>query len=225
MQPAHLASTVVLLRETNSTPSFDVLMLRRNATGGFGGMWVFPGGRVDPDDGFGEAAFVAAAVREVREEAGLDLNSDDLTPFSFWSPRGSGKRFDTKFFVALAPDADVTVDGAEVEEYVWSTPARLLDAHAGGTLDLVPPTWRTLAWLATHATPADVFAAAQRDGVVAFTGRVVTDAHGGRVVLWRGDAAYESDTLDVAGARHRLHMGSLPWRLERVSAEGIEIPA
>ncbi len=200
-------------------------MLRRNAEGGFGGMWVFPGGRVDPDDGVGDAAFVAAGVREVREEAGLVLDPDSLTPFSFWSPPGRGKRFDTKFFVTLAPDAAVTVDGAEVEEYVWSTPTRLLAMHAAGTLDLVPPTWRTLAWLATHPSAGDVFAAAQSDEVVTFSGRILTDADGGRVVLWHGDAAYDSGTLDVAGSRHRLLMGSLPWRLERVTADGVEVPA
>ena len=43
------ASTVILLRETNG--SLETLLLRRNAKLNFaGGNWVFPGGRVDPDD-------------------------------------------------------------------------------------------------------------------------------------------------------------------------------
>ena len=35
-----------------------------------GGVWVFPGGAVDADDGDGEDAQRAAAIRELREEAG-----------------------------------------------------------------------------------------------------------------------------------------------------------
>ena len=200
-------------------------MLRRNSEGRFGGMWVFPGGRVDPDDGSGDAAFSAAGIRELREEAGLELEESSLVPFSFWSPRGRGKRFDTMFFIARAPDGDVVLDGTEVEEHVWATPTQLLEAHAAGTLNLVPPTWRTLAWLASHRSTAEAFATARRDGVVRYTGLITTDADGGRVVLWQGDAAYGTDELNLAGARHRLYMGELPWRLEVSSdARGSEIP-
>lgn len=202
------------MRETNASASFEVLMLRRNALGRFGGMWVFPGGRVDPEDGSGRAAFSAAAVRELREEAGLQLDTSSLVAFSFWSPRGRGKRFDTMFFLARAPDGAVQIDGTEVEECAWSTPAHLLDAHAAGTLSLVPPTWRTLAWLASHPSADAALAVAERDGIVTYTGLIATDPEGGRVVLWQGDASYGSDDLGIAGARHRLYMGELPWRLE-----------
>src|SRR5688572_12432384 len=43
------ASTVVLLRD--AAEGFEVLLLRRNTAVEFaGGMWVFPGGRIDPED-------------------------------------------------------------------------------------------------------------------------------------------------------------------------------
>ena len=42
------AATVVLLRETEQGP--ETLMLRKNSKIAFGGMWVFPGGRVDEED-------------------------------------------------------------------------------------------------------------------------------------------------------------------------------
>ncbi len=202
------------MRETRANTSFEVLMLRRNAVGRFGGMWVFPGGRVDPEDGSGDSAFSAAAIRELREEAGLELATSSLVPFSFWSPRGRGKRFDTMFFLARAPDGAVQIDGMEVEECVWSTPSQLLDAHAAGTLSLVPPTWRTLVWLASHSSADGAFASAERDGILTYTGLIATDPDGGRVVLWQGDASYGSEDLGAAGARHRLYMGELPWRLE-----------
>ena len=42
------AATVILLRDTDT--GLETLMLRRNSKIAFGGMWVFPGGRVDDED-------------------------------------------------------------------------------------------------------------------------------------------------------------------------------
>ena len=42
------AATVVLVRDGRD--GMETLMLRRNSRGAFGGMWVFPGGQVDPSD-------------------------------------------------------------------------------------------------------------------------------------------------------------------------------
>src|SRR5690606_2954667 len=87
--PAVPAATVILLRDEPGGPT--TLMLRRSAVGAFGGMWVFPGGRVDdedhhPDDTDPEAAFRRAAVREAVEECALLLEPHELTPFSRWMP-------------------------------------------------------------------------------------------------------------------------------------------
>src|SRR5437763_12023692 len=46
--PAIPAATVILLRDRSS--GLQTLMVRRSARLQFGGMWVFPGGRIDPDD-------------------------------------------------------------------------------------------------------------------------------------------------------------------------------
>ena len=72
------AATVVVSRDTSE--GIEVLMLRRNSRIYFGGMWVFPGGRVDAADRDAEArvevcdggdgrGFSAAAIRETREES------------------------------------------------------------------------------------------------------------------------------------------------------------
>ena len=42
------AATVVVLRDAET--GLEALMLRRNSKIAFGGMWVFPGGRVDEED-------------------------------------------------------------------------------------------------------------------------------------------------------------------------------
>ena len=77
--PIRPAATVILARDGDR--SVEVLLVRRAAELAFhGGSWVFPGGRVDPNDyavcGADdiEGAARAAAVREAREEAGLDLS-------------------------------------------------------------------------------------------------------------------------------------------------------
>src|SRR5204863_1919616 len=67
------AATVVLARDC--ADGIEVLMLRRSSRGAFGGMWVFPGGRVENDDvdpaAPGDELGTArrAAVREAKEEA------------------------------------------------------------------------------------------------------------------------------------------------------------
>lgn len=70
--PVAPAATVMLLRDSHI--GLEVFMLRRTSRAAFaGGMYVFPGGRLDHNDGQGDAAFVVAAIRECFEEAGVLL--------------------------------------------------------------------------------------------------------------------------------------------------------
>lgn len=69
------AATVMLLRDT--TLGLEVFMLRRTNNAVFaGGMYVFPGGKVDAADGEGDEGYRVAAVRECYEEAGVLLAVD-----------------------------------------------------------------------------------------------------------------------------------------------------
>src|SRR5258707_3673559 len=64
------AATVILLR--GGAQKLEVLLVKRTEKARFmGGVWVFPGGAVDDDDG--DRAHRAAAVRELSEEAGVVL--------------------------------------------------------------------------------------------------------------------------------------------------------
>jgi 8-oxo-dGTP pyrophosphatase MutT (NUDIX family) len=73
--PIRPAATVMLLRDT--AEGLEVFMLRRtNAAVFAGGMYVFPGGKVDPSDGEGDEGFVVAAIRECYEECGVLLAVD-----------------------------------------------------------------------------------------------------------------------------------------------------
>ena len=83
------SATVVLLRDGPS--ALELLLLRRSSKLVFhGGAWVFPGGRIDPQDyAVGaehdvDAASRNGAVRETREETGLCVDPLDLVPISHW---------------------------------------------------------------------------------------------------------------------------------------------
>jgi len=204
------AATVILLRDTDAGP--ETLMLRKNSKIAFGGMWVFPGGRVDDEDAPGAAdddRARAAAVREASEEAALDLDASDLLWFSHWTPPPVEiRRYSTWFFAARATQHDVTIDQGEITDSQWIRPAEAIERHRSDEIQLVPPTFVTLHYLAQHDSVDTVLgnlvpAAGPRHYVTQ-----VTKGDGGMVVLWEGDAGYETLDASVAGARHRLTMGS-----------------
>jgi 8-oxo-dGTP pyrophosphatase MutT (NUDIX family) len=119
------AATVVLLRPAEAGPGFEALLTRRPASMRFGGgIDVFPGGRLEP----GDADAAAAAIRETREETGIDLEPDALVPLSRWvTPPGLPSRFDVRFFAAIVPaGTEPTAGSPEVEHARWMTPARAL---------------------------------------------------------------------------------------------------
>ena len=224
------AATVILLRDGED--GLETLMLRRNSKLAFaGGHWVFPGGRVDADDleptPDGEvpgtedartfAAAKRAAVREAAEEAGLAVDVDALVPFSHWTPPPVAiKRYATWFFLAPAPDGDVTVDMGEIHDHQWARPGDALRRRDEGEIELSPPTWRTLERLSHSATVAEALAEAEAATVEHFV-TCIASSDGALVAMWHGDAGYEAADADadLPGPRHRLWMVDGPWRFER----------
>ena len=213
--PVHDAATVVLVRDAPG--GLECLMLRKTRGQAFGGAWVFPGGRVEDDDGTGLDGARAAAVREAEEETGLVLTAGDLVPFAHWNPPVEApRRYATWFFLGGLPEgaADVIVDGAEIGDHVWTTPAAAFERHAAGEIDLLPPTWVSLRRIAGLPDVTTALADVRAGEVEHFATRVVDD-DGVLVSLWAPDAAYESGDLTAPGARHRLAMDPAGWRYER----------
>jgi len=217
------AATVIPLRQ--SLAGMEVLLLQRNSRGQFGNMWVFPGGRVDPDDSgavVGHDAEVeigaarAAAVREAAEEASLDLDPSGLVPFSFWvPPLGGAKRFATWFFLIEVrnDESDVVVDQLEIHRSEWMTPATAIARVNAAQMDMAPPTFATLWWLRDHTDTQAATAAARSREPERFSTRMRT--HGGvMTALWQGDVAYHDGDMDQAGPRRRLIMDPGSWRIE-----------
>ena len=77
---ARQAASIIVLRDSPEGP--EVLLVQRNPKQRFmGGAWVFPGGAVHAED----ADHSAAAIRELKEEAGVDLPHDgEVVPWSRW---------------------------------------------------------------------------------------------------------------------------------------------
>lgn len=152
------AASIVLLRRggKHSQRALEVLLLKRTDAAAFmPGAWVFPGGSVDPEDGEGPGGYRACAVRELREEAGIELPADEeLIPFCRWiTPEFVPRRFDAQFFLALAPaHTPPRCDGVETVDARWFEPAAALAAAAADKVVLPFPTRIQLGWLAEHQT-------------------------------------------------------------------------
>ena len=178
------AATIILLRRggRHSDRGLEILMVRRAAGQSFmPGVWVFPGGAIDA----GESAEQCAA-RELVEETGIELEpGTELYGWSRWiTPEVVPVRFDTHFFVALAPaHSPPRVDGREVDDAGWFNPQRALDAHAAGELELVFPTVRTLETLVPYASADEVLAAAPRRDLAPILPRVTGTRAEHRVLL------------------------------------------
>lgn len=214
------AATVILLRDGEQ--GLETLMLRRNSKLAFaGGMWVFPGGRVDPDDRSGLAphddlgAARRAAVREALEETGLAITEDVLVPFSHWTPPDVAvKRFLTWFFVAPAPAGEVSIDLGEIHDQAWMSPVDAMRRRNALEIELLPPTWVTLERLAAFGDVTTALSECRGCTPERFATRIAS-IPGGGITLWQGDVAYESGDPHAEGPRHRLWMMPDGWRYER----------
>jgi len=204
------AATVVLLREA---PEVEVLMLHRTSQVAFGGMWVFPGGKIDaedfPEDRDPNAAARNAAMRETLEEAGIASRPQDFVWFAHWTPPpATPKRYATWFFATRADTHAVSIDGGEIQDHAWLSPRQALARHAAGEIDLAPPTWVTLHQLSLQPTVDALLARLASNPPRYYETRIGKRADGVRVALWHGDAGYETADADADGERHRLVMAA-----------------
>ena len=187
-----LAATVILLR--GGSQALEVLLAQRNPKARFmGAAWVFPGGAVNTEDGDGEPGRKAAAIRELREEVGVDLDEPGaLVAFSRWiTPAVVKIRYDTWFYLAEAPDqAQPRVDGSEMVDARWFGPQHALEAHRAGEIMLVFPTIKHLEQLSSFASAQALIEHARTRTVEPVQPRVIGTGETARIVL-PGEAGYD----------------------------------
>jgi 8-oxo-dGTP pyrophosphatase MutT (NUDIX family) len=188
------SATLILLRDGDD--GLELLLVRRNPAQRFmGGFWVFPGGAVDAEEGEGDAAHRAAAVRELREEAGIDgVAPGELVKYSRWiTPELIKIRFDTHFFLGRAPaGAHGKPDGVECVDVRWSSPRAALESYAAGELPLVFPTLKHLEELSVFDTAEALLAHAHTRDLEPVRPRVVLAGQEARILL-PGEPGYDRE--------------------------------
>ncbi len=210
-----LAATVILVRD--GIGGVETLMLRRNPASSFlGDHWVFPGGAVEEQDGLlskpvSDDTFKRAAVRETFEEAGVKVDQNELVPFSRWiAPAITAKRFDTVFYLAASDSNGVDIDCQEIVESVWMSAEEALRKHQQGELKMMPPTLVTLIEINNHQHVSDILDTYRKNSIKVFKPKA---SKLGRqlVMLYEGDAGYQSGDPNIEGDRHRCQLNKNCW--------------
>lgn len=118
---------VVLWRRSGASGAAEVLVARRHAGAVRGGLWEYPGGKVE-----GGEAPTAAAVRELLEETGLAGDAlvgalESLGTFSEFDPTERAEKAVRlhAFLAEASPSAAPVPSGAA--EVAWVAPARLAE--------------------------------------------------------------------------------------------------
>jgi 8-oxo-dGTP pyrophosphatase MutT (NUDIX family) len=214
---ARPASTVVLLRD--GPAGLETLLLKRNKALMFaGGLWVFPGGAIDPEDlaaaeGDEKKASLIAAAREALEESGLQPRVQDMIQLSHWTtPVIEPKRFSTWIYAAPVDSNDeVVIDGSEIHDSRWIGVKEAAACHERSELGMLPPTYITLKDLARYNTVSEMLSGeTQRSPDQVFP--IFGEDNGHMIVMFRGDAGYESGDGSLLGARHRAVLRGEFWQ-------------
>lgn len=205
------AATVVLLRD--GIVGLETFLMRRVASMAFAPrMHVFPGGRLDDVDfatpitvvgadphSLAERAsadveelraLYACAVRETREEAGIELGTiacdgtlqvdvGELPIVDHWvTPESEPRRYDVRFFAAMVTGDDARLTTTEADEALWIRPGDALDALAAGRMPMLAPTESVLRWLTDFTSAAEAIMAGAQRRVLPLLPRRITGEDG-----------------------------------------------
>lgn len=107
-------------------------------------------------------------IADMLEAEDLILDCEGLVPFAHWiTPTFMAKRFDTYFYLAVAPPAQLAIhDGREMVDSVWLRPADAIAAEKSGARTIVPATLLNIQKLGFSANVADALDAARREPIV-----------------------------------------------------------
>lgn len=143
-------------------------------------------------------ATLAALCREHR----LRLAAGRLAYYSHWITQpGRPRRYDTRFFVAVAPAAQTpSHDNSETVAHLWIQPAEALERHRRGELHLVFPTIKTLESIAGFNSAAALMEYARSPREMPAMAPRTANGREGKKLLVPGDYAYaEVGKLDPEG--------------------------
>ena len=127
------------------------------------------------------------------EQERLLLDLRGLEYVAHWvTPVGPPRRYDTRFFVALAPSRQVaTHDAGETVADQWIRPVDALAAHARGELEMIFPTIRNLEAIAHLGSSLEVLEYARSLKSVARVEPRIVARDGEVAILLPGDDGYD----------------------------------
>ena len=124
---------------------------------------------------------------------GLQLDLRNLEYLAHWvTPVGSPRRYDTRFFVVLAPANQIaTHDAGETVADRWLSPNEALAAFERGEFEMILPTVRNLRAVAHFAEARDVLEHARGlDDIVCIEPRII-DRDGTLAIVTPGDEGFD----------------------------------
>ena len=124
----------------------------------------------------------------------LEINLEYMGYFAHWiTPYFESRRFDTRFFIALAPPNQLPLhDAVETTDSLWISPGEAIDRYRRGEFVIAPPTLRTLEQLAVFDTPESALAFTRNHCPPAILPHLKTDDDEVALLL-PGDPQFPSD--------------------------------
>lgn len=135
---------------------------------------------------------------EILAAESLVLALDLLVPYAHWiTPVGMPKRFDTHFYLAVAPADQVGAhDGSESVDSIWVRPGAAVEGAKTGKFKLVFATERNLIKLARHGSTTATIDLARKEPVVTVLPEV-TRHETGRQLRIPANAGYDGHVFDM----------------------------
>ena len=139
-------------------------------------------------------------IGHVAREERLELACDLMIPFAHWiTPVSQPKRFDTRFYVARAPQDHVAIhDGHESVESLWMGAEEICRQADAGQWHVMFPTRMNLHRLADHGSVDEVLDAAKHLPIVPVLPELVGQLEGGRRLRIPIEAGYGMSEVVVS---------------------------
>jgi glyoxylase-like metal-dependent hydrolase (beta-lactamase superfamily II)/8-oxo-dGTP pyrophosphatase MutT (NUDIX family) len=157
---------------------------------------------------------------ELLENEDLYIPANALAYYGHWiTAPGRPRRFDTRFFLAVAPEGQVgSHDAVETVHDVWITPREALERGARSEIELVPATQATLQDLKGFKTAREAFDAVRARPEPEVNSACWAQGKDGAKLFRRADPAYFeihwSDPGETGETSYDLAPG-VPKRLDR----------
>ncbi|HET6563091.1 MAG TPA: NUDIX hydrolase [Marmoricola sp.] len=125
------------------------------------------------------------SLTDFLDRRGLKLRTDLLRWWGSWvTPVFEPRRYDTRFFVAVLPEGQVTRDvSSESDHVVWMPVGEIIDAVDDGRLAMLPPTYATCLELYGFTSVASALAAAAERDRTPILPEMQVDDEGGMLRL------------------------------------------